>query len=96
MKGFILIVLSVVFLAACKSYDNVENTVISKNDLSCATLTSQLADLDVKFKEVNETSGTYWPRILLNESRAENEPLINGERVSDLSLLYNNLCASDE
>ena len=96
MKGFSLIVLSVVFLGGCRSYDNVENTVDSKYDLSCASLISQLAGLGVKFEEVNEASGIYRPRILLNESREENKQLINDKRVSHLSRVYNNLCTGDQ
>lgn len=96
MKGFLLIALAVVFLGGCRSYDNAENTVSSTYDLSCASLTSQLADLGVKFEEANETSGLYRPRILLNESRAENIQLINGKRVSHLSLVYTNLCTVDQ
>ena len=96
MKGFSLIALSVVFLVACKSYDNTENKVSSTYDLSCASLISQLADLGVKFEEVNEASGIYRPRILPNESRTKNNQLINGKRVSHLSLVYNNLCTVDQ
>ena len=92
MKGFSLIALSVVFLGSCKSYDNADNTVSSTDEMSCVSLISQLADLGVKFEEVNEASGIYRPRILPNESRAKNKQLINGKRVSHLSLVYNNLC----
>ena len=85
MKGFSLIAVYVVFLGSCKSYDNADNTVSSTDELSCVSLISQLADLGVKFEEVNEASGIYRPRILLNESRAKNNQLINGKRVSHLS-----------
>jgi hypothetical protein len=92
MKGFSLIAVYVVFLGSCKSYDNADNTVSSTDEMSCVSLISQLADLGVKFEEANEASGIYRPRILLNESRAENIQLINGKRVSHLSRVYNNLC----
>ena len=106
MKKLITVAFISVFLSACVSNSAVRAILPSDYDMSCASLKYELADLGVKFEEAKDDSGftgknvgmalLFWPGIFVNESRAGKNQSSLDNRISHLSILYNEKCMSDE
>ena len=70
--------------------------------MSCSALKYELADLGVKFEDAKDDSGftgknvglalLFWPGIFVNESRAGKNQSSLDNRISHLSILYNDKC----
>ena len=106
MKKLLTITISTLFLSACVSNESVRAVQPSDFTLSCESLKYELANLGAKFEESKEDSGftgknvgmaiLFWPGIFVNESRAGKNQSSIDNRISHLSVLYNEKCMSKE
>ena len=102
MRPAALFLLCTLALAGCVSSKTVPTTQPSDYTLTCEQLQNELTSLGAKFEEVKEESGVtgknvalavvFWPGIIFNEMRAdENEKSVN-RRIEHLAGLYNQKC----
>lgn len=101
MKKLLLLPIGIIFLGGCVSNSAVRAVQPSDYNLSCDSLKYELADLGAKFEEAKMilvyrkecwNSLTFWPGILVNESRSGKNQSSIDNRISHLSILYNEKC----
>ena len=102
MKKLLLLPIGIIFLGGCVSNSAVRAVQPADYNLSCDSLKYELADLGAKFEEAKDDSGftgknvgmalLFWPGILVNESRSGKNQSSIDNRISHLSILYNEKC----
>ena len=101
-----IITLSVIImLAGCVSNKSVQTVQIGDEDKSCDQLKAELVQLGVTFDEVKDDSGltgknvglaiVFWPGIIVNEVRSNNNEDSISDRISHLTTIYNGKCLGD-
>ena len=101
-----IITLSVIILlAGCVSNKSVQTVQIGDEDKSCDQLKAELMQLGVTFDEVKDDSGltgknvglaiVFWPGIIVNEVRSNNNEDSISDRITHLTTIYNGKCLGD-
>ncbi|MDB2480581.1 hypothetical protein N9X17_04775 [Porticoccaceae bacterium] len=106
MRKLVAIAVMTMFVSGCVSNNAVRAIQPSDYNMSCASLKFELADLGVKFEEAKDDSGftgknvgmalLFWPGIFVNESRAGKNQSAIDNRISHLSILYNEKCMAEQ
>ena len=92
-------------LAGCVSNKSVQTVQIGDEDKSCDQLKAELVQLGVTFDDVKDDSGVtgknvglaivFWPGIIVNEVRSNNNEDSISDRISHLTTIYNEKCLGD-
>jgi hypothetical protein len=92
-------------LAGCVSNKSVQTVQIGDEDKSCDQLKAELVQLGVTFDDVKDDSGVtgknvglaivFWPGIIVNEVRSNNNEDSISDRISYLTKIYNEKCLGD-
>jgi hypothetical protein len=103
MKIFVLSL--IMMLAGCVSNKSVQTVQIGDEEKSCDQLKGELGQLGVTFDEVKDDSGVtgknvglaivFWPGIIVNEVRSNNNEDSISDRITHLTTIYNQNCLDD-
>lgn len=103
MRIFVLSL--IMMLAGCVSNKSVQTVQIGDEEKSCDQLKGELGQLGVTFDEVKDDSGVtgknvglaivFWPGIIVNEVRSNNNEDSISDRISHLTTIYNQSCLDD-
>lgn len=93
-------------ISGCVSNQSVSTMQAGDIGKSCPVLTAELSKLGATFENVKDDSGVtgknvglailFWPGIIVNEVRANNNEDSIDERISYLTTIYNKKCLDDK
>jgi hypothetical protein len=99
------LMLSLSFIS-CVANEAVRTVQPGDYDLSCTSLTQQLADLGARFDRVDGDSGAtgknigmailFWPGIFVNESRSNKNGESVNNRITHLNNIYSKKCLGNQ
>lgn len=95
----------IIMLAGCVANKSVQTVQIGDEDKSCDQLKAELVQLGVTFDEVKDDSGVtgknvglaivFWPGIIVNEVRSNNNEDSLSDRISHITTIYNGKCLGE-